>query len=167
MAMAVCWLSARTYNRLGLDWKRYSGGSALTPFYAFYHYRKATGSEGQTGPFPCGLVLEEMASDEVVAKLIQSRHEGRKGCITCARRIWHLLVVRMSLLEPSRATPVFRCSCSMVSQVLGEARCGTGSAPAPLREGQAPPLRRRTLQRSRERQAPPLQQRTRRVVSRE
>src|SRR6266478_10217881 len=30
----------------------------------------------------------------------------------------------------------------LVSQVLGEARCGTGSAPAPLREGQAPPLRR-------------------------
>src|SRR5713226_1624560 len=31
--------------------------------------------------------------------------EGRKGCITCAKRICHLLVVRMSLLERSGATP--------------------------------------------------------------
>ena len=66
-----------------------------------------------------------MASDEVVAGLIQSTHEGRKGCITCARRICHLLVVRMSLLELSRATPVFRRSCSMGSPVRDRVRTGT------------------------------------------
>jgi hypothetical protein len=66
-----------------------------------------------------------MASDDVVAKLIQSRREGRKGCITCAKRICHLLVVRMSLLELNRATPVFRCSYSMGSPVRDRVRTGT------------------------------------------
>src|SRR6267154_234324 len=69
--------------------------------------------------------LEGVESDEVAARLIQCRQEGRKGCNRCARRICLLLVVHMSLLELNRATSVFRCSCSMGSPVRGRVRTGT------------------------------------------
>jgi hypothetical protein len=63
--------------------------------------------------------------NRIVATLIQSRQEGSEGCITYAKRVYLLLVVRMSLLEPSRATPVFRFSCFMGSPVRDRGRTGT------------------------------------------
>src|SRR5215468_2676162 len=60
----------------------------------------------------------------IVATLIQS-HRRWQRCITCARKVCLLLVARMSLLELSRETRAFRCSCFMESRVRGRARTGT------------------------------------------
>src|SRR5882724_13541513 len=49
---------------------------------------------------------------------------GDQRCFTCIKRICPLLVVRTSLSELSRATLVFRFSCSMGSPDRGRVRTG-------------------------------------------
>ncbi len=59
-----------------------------------------------------------------MAKVIKSWQEGDQRCFACVKRTCPLLVVRTSLSELSRATLVFRCSCSMGNPDRGRVRTG-------------------------------------------